>query len=62
MAKVLNCATFFPDSGSAAAVRATTANAVAKPGAVAEPESGKNTATIKNSNEELLPNVLNFGF
>ena len=47
MAKVLNCAIFFPDSGSAAATRATTAKAVVKPDAAAEPESGKNIAQLR---------------
>ena len=46
-AKVLNCAIFFPDSGSAAATRATTAKAVIKPEAAAEPELGKNVVHLR---------------
>ena len=37
--------TFVPNSGSAAATRATTAKAVIKPEAASEPELGKNVST-----------------
>ena len=39
--------TFFPSSGSAAANRATTAKAVIKPEAAAEPELGKNVVHLR---------------
>ena len=47
MAKAVNCVTFYPDSGSAADTRATTAKEVLEPKAAAEPVSGTNVAQLR---------------